>query len=84
MGETNKIAVYSALSHKIRLRILNLLLEKEMDFQEIKEELKINYNTLPFHLKVLKNANLVNTCEDSYNITEEGTQEFLSLQRRQT
>jgi len=50
---------FQALSDSIRLEILELLKSQELCVCELCEKLKINQSKLSFHLKNLKNANLI-------------------------
>jgi ArsR family transcriptional regulator len=61
-----------ALSHPVRLHILDLLSHAEMSSSELLEELKIPKANLSQHLTVLKDAGILKTRKD-------GQFQFLSL-----
>ena len=52
---------FHALSDNIRLQVLNLLCTRELCVCEITEILKIPQSKLSFHLKTLREANLVSS-----------------------
>ena len=58
------IEVYKALSDETRLTILNLLKNGELCSCAILEKLQCSQSTLSHHIKLLKNANLVNCRKD--------------------
>lgn len=55
----NVVSILKALSDETRLRIINLLLEKELCVCDINETLKITQTKASRHLSYLKNAGLV-------------------------
>ncbi|UCH94437.1 MAG: winged helix-turn-helix transcriptional regulator [Candidatus Aminicenantes bacterium] len=56
--------IYKALGDKTRLRIINMLGEKSMCVCEITEVLKLSQSTISGHLRVLKDAELVEDEKD--------------------
>lgn len=50
---------FQALSDPLRLSIINLLQERELCVCELQEILDISQSKLSFHLKILKEANLL-------------------------
>jgi ArsR family transcriptional regulator len=62
---TKKIEkIFKALGDKSRLRILNMLTQKAMCVCEITEILKLSQSTVSGHLRVLKEAELVDDSKD--------------------
>jgi ArsR family transcriptional regulator len=62
---TKKIEkIFKALGDKSRLRILNMLTQKPMCVCEITEILKLSQSTVSGHLRVLKEAELVDDSKD--------------------
>lgn len=55
---------FHALSDKIRLQVLDLLRTRELCVCEITEILNIPQSKLSFHLKTLREANLVNSRQE--------------------
>lgn len=53
--------IFKALADESRLRILNLLLEKEMCVTEILQALGLAQSLVSHHLKILKTAQLVDS-----------------------
>jgi len=60
-----------AISNSIRRKILVLLDEKDMSFEELKERVGINENLLKFHLDVLEKASCIVT-GDKIKLSDEG------------
>lgn len=56
--------IFKALGDKSRLRILNMLTQKPMCVCEITEILKLSQSTVSGHLRVLKDAELVEDSKD--------------------
>jgi len=56
--------IFKALGDKNRLRIINMLGEKSMCVCEITEVLKLSQSTVSGHLRVLKDAGLVEDEKD--------------------
>lgn len=52
---------FHALSEPLRLQVLDLLREQELCVCDLRESLGVAQSKLSFHLKVLKDANLVRT-----------------------
>ncbi|PSF33110.1 transcriptional regulator [Aphanothece hegewaldii CCALA 016] len=80
---------FHALSDPLRLRVLDLLRSQELCVCELCEKLEINQSKLSFHLKTLKEANLVRTRQEgrwiyySLNLSEFlALEEYLSEYRR--
>ncbi|BAZ18295.1 transcriptional regulator (plasmid) [Calothrix sp. NIES-4071] len=54
-------AVFHAMSDPIRLKVLELLKKQELCVCDLSEALSVAQSKLSFHLKILKEANLVNS-----------------------
>ncbi|MDP8202505.1 MAG: autorepressor SdpR family transcription factor [Candidatus Tenebribacter burtonii] len=61
--------VFKALSDANRRKIINLLKKKEMTAGEIAENFHISKPTISEHLKILKNADLIESERDGQFIT---------------
>lgn len=55
------IAVFEALSHPLRIKMVELLGRKERRMEELSEKLKINPSSISHHLVVLREARLLIT-----------------------
>lgn len=55
------IAVFEALSHPLRIKMVELLGRKERRMEELSEKLKINQSSISHHLVVLREARLLIT-----------------------
>lgn len=55
---------FHALSDPIRVRVIELLLQRELCVCDLCDILEINQSKLSFHLKNLKEANLVNSRQE--------------------
>jgi len=75
--------VFDAVSHPLRIEILNLLAKKPQRFADIKRILNIDSSgLLDFHLKKLNESELVKTDKDGcYTLAERG---FAALQAVET
>jgi ArsR family transcriptional regulator len=60
-NQENIIAGFHALSDSIRIQVLDLLRTRELCVCEITEILDIPQSKLSFHLKTLREANLLNS-----------------------
>jgi DNA-binding transcriptional ArsR family regulator len=78
----DELTISSALAHLTRLEILDLLRNKNFGFNELKDELNLNPNTLSFHIKTLREADLIDDNEDGYTLTELGRKTFEDLVQR--
>ncbi len=78
----NTIQKFKALGDENRFRILMMLLQKPLCVCELLEVLDIKGGTLSAHLKLLKNAGLINQEKDGrwvvYSISSEETKLFLT------
>ena len=59
VDEVQAAGVFHALAHPIRLRIVRMLLENEWACQDIVDKLPVAQSTVSQHLKVLKQAGIV-------------------------
>ena len=59
VDEVQAAVLFHALAHPIRLRIVRMLLESESACQDIVDRLPIAQSTVSQHLKVLKQAGIV-------------------------
>lgn len=82
---------FHALSDPLRLRVLDLLRVQELCVCELCEKLEISQSKLSFHLKTLKEANLVRSRQEGrwiyYSINLSGflaLEEYLADYRRLT
>lgn len=55
------IAVFEALSHPLRIKMVELLGRKERRMEELSEKLDINQSSISHHLVVLREARLLIT-----------------------
>ncbi len=67
-----KAAVFKALGHPIRLRIVSMLMEEERCVCTLHEDSQRDMSTISSHLKVLKNAGIIQS-------RQAGKQVFYSL-----
>ena len=58
------IAAFHALSEPLRIQVLELLRERELCVCELCEYLEVAQSKLSFHLKILKEAQLVRTRQE--------------------
>jgi ArsR family transcriptional regulator len=58
------ISSFHALSDPLRIRVIELLRSQELCVCELMEKLEISQSKLSFHLKILKEAGLVNTLQE--------------------
>jgi ArsR family transcriptional regulator len=58
------VAGFHALSEPLRLKVLDLLKHQELCVCELCEQLAVSQSKLSFHLKALKEADLVRTRQD--------------------
>lgn len=61
LSQKETAELFKALADESRLRILNLLLEKEMCVTEMIRQLNLAQSLVSHHLKILKNVNLVDS-----------------------
>ena len=59
LASSHVIAGFHALSEPLRIRVIELLLLRELCVCELCEELGVTQSKLSFHLKTLKEADLV-------------------------
>ena len=64
VSSTNLDSSFHALSDPIRLRILDLLRNQELCVCDLCEALDLSQSKLSFHLKVLKEAQLVQSTQE--------------------
>ncbi len=63
----NVLSGFQALSDPLRLRVVELLLRsQELCVCEIREQLEVSPSKLSFHLKILKQANLLNSHQQGH------------------
>lgn len=55
------IAIFEALSHPIRIKMIELLGRKERRIDELSDKLKINASSISHHLVVLRESGLLVT-----------------------
>ena len=61
--------IANSLGGKNRIRILKCLFESPKNANEISQYLKIDYKTIRYHLKILKQNNLLETAGSGYGKT---------------
>lgn len=59
MPDVIDVTIFKALNDPTRIKIVNLILKKKMSVLDIAETLKIDQPLVSYHLKHLKNYNLV-------------------------
>ncbi|WP_164669070.1 ArsR/SmtB family transcription factor [Virgibacillus doumboii] len=69
----NKMLVqrYKALGDETRLKILKMIIEKNLSLQELTDELNMGKTTVHHHLKILKSARLVLNDAAKYEVNEQ-------------
>ncbi len=76
----SKVDVFKALGDSNRLRILNMLSVRNLCVCEINSVLNISMSTISSHLKILRNAGLVNSIKDGrwiiYSLNSDNQQIF--------
>ncbi len=60
----NLLSCFNALSDPLRLRVVELLRSQELCVCELRSQLDVNPSTLSFHLKQLKEANLLRSRQE--------------------
>lgn len=78
----DELRISSALAHMTRLEILDLLRNRAHGFNELKKELELNPNTLSFHIRTLREVELIVENEAGYNLTDLGRRTFEDLIQR--
>ncbi len=83
------VAGFHALSDPLRLQVIDLLLEQELCVCDLCEALAVTQSKLSFHLKTLKEAQLVQARQQgrwiyySLNLTQVvALEQFLAFRRR--
>ncbi len=83
----NLIIFFRAMGEDTRVKIILMLLEEEMCVCELMEELKLSQSAVSHHVKILKQAELVNDRRDGkwtfYSINKSGFEAHLkSMQEK--
>lgn len=60
----NKLKVFKALSNDNRLKIIDLLDDNNLCACKILEEIELSQSTISHHMKILEDADLVNSKKD--------------------
>ncbi|SHL12258.1 transcriptional regulator, ArsR family [Pseudonocardia thermophila] len=80
-----KAEFFKTLGHPVRIRVLELLSEREHAVSELVAEIKIEPANLSQHLAVLRRAGLVTTRKDGsavhYSVTSQQVSELLAVAR---
>ena len=64
-NQKNVLSGFQALSDPLRLRVVELLFRaQELCVYEIREQLDVSPSKLSFHLKILKQANILNSHQE--------------------
>ena len=79
----NLLSSFQALSDPLRLRVVELLLRcQELCVCEIREQLNVSPSKLSFHLKILKQANLLSYHQEGHWIYYSlNASQFIVLQK---
>ena len=82
----NVAALLKTMAHPIRLKILCLLLDKEMTVGEIREEVKTTNANVSQHLTILRNKGITSFRKDAnfiYNmISDDRMQELITTMKK--
>ena len=81
-----KAQLFRSLSHPVRIRLLELLVEGEKSVSELRENVEVEAPNLSQHLTVLKQCDLVTSSRRgnvvTYRMTDPVVAEFLVAARR--
>ncbi len=83
----NLVNFFRAMGEDTRVKIIMMLLEEEMCICELMEELKLSQSAVSHHVKILKQADLVNDRRNGkwtfYSINKQSFEEhFSSLEEK--
>lgn len=81
--ERLEVKLFKALAHPIRLQVVKSLLDKDLCVCEINECVTFSQSNLSQHLKILKEAGIVESSKDglkvNYHISHPKIEELLQL-----
>ena len=81
-----KAQLFQSLSHPVRIRVLELLVDGEKPVSELRDGVGVEASSLSQHLTVLKQSGLVTSRrrgnQVSYRITDDSVADFLAAARR--
>ncbi|SHF05207.1 ArsR family transcriptional regulator [Marinitoga hydrogenitolerans DSM 16785] len=60
--------IFKALSHPLRLRIIEIIGTKKYNISKIKKELEISQSNLSQHLKILEDAGIIKKIKKDNNV----------------
>ena len=67
------VRYWKAVNNKVRITILKFLLDGGKEYDEIREEIKIQDAILKYHLEVLEAGYCIEKEGETYTATQEGT-----------
>ncbi len=77
------VSFFRALGEETRMKIISMLLEEEMCICELIEKLNLSQSAVSHHVKILKQAELVNDRRQGkwifYSINKAGFEKYLNL-----
>ncbi len=77
------VSFFRALGEETRIKIISMLLEEEMCICELIEKLNLSQSAVSHHVKILKQAELVNDRRQGkwnfYSINKAGFKKYLNL-----
>ncbi len=80
-----KAEIFKALSHPTRIRVLEMLREREMSVSELSQALDLDISNVSQHLTVLRNKGILEGRKSGltvyYQVTHQGLYEVLDLFR---
>jgi ArsR family transcriptional regulator len=81
--ENLEVAIFKALAHPIRLKIVKTLFEKELCVCELNNDVEFTQSNLSQHLKLLKDANILNQRKEGlkvfYSIKNESVKQLIKI-----
>src|SRR6185369_16028436 len=81
-----KAEFFKALSHPLRIRVLELLVDRDMTVSDLQDALEVEQSSLSQQLAVLRRAGIVDSRREgsrvTYALTDERIGEVLALSRR--
>jgi len=79
----NQVKIFKALAHPIRLKIITKLVQGELCVCKLNEDVDFSQSNLSQHLRILKEANILNARKDGmwiyYSIKNNKILEFLNI-----
>ncbi len=79
----NQVKIFKALAHPIRLKIITKLVQGELCVCKLNEDVDFSQSNLSQHLRILKEANILNARKDGmwiyYSIKNNKILELLNI-----